>query len=63
MAPDGRLRSYVNLPNPYLGLLISSGKATIGELQTVLSVEDAYDLLEILAIDNHNQRILNADHH
>lgn len=30
------------------------------ELDTVLSAEDAYDLLEILNVDSHNNRVLNG---
>ncbi len=29
------------------------------ELETILSLRDAYDLLEIIMVDAHNQRILN----
>lgn len=38
--------------------MISFGKATLHELCTVYSVEDVYDLLEIVAVDNHNHRLL-----
>jgi hypothetical protein len=34
------------------------GKATLHELQTVYSLEDAYDLLEIAMIDDHNKKLL-----
>ena len=30
------------------------------ELSTVLSVEDCYDLLEIVAVDAHNARVIKA---
>ena len=36
--------------------MISSGKATLVELSTVLGIEDLYDLLEIIAVDAHNIR-------
>jgi hypothetical protein len=39
-----------------IGALISTNRATLAELQTVYGIEDAYDLLEILAVDNANQR-------
>lgn len=39
--------------------MISSGKATLHELQTIYSEEDLYDLLEIIVVDAHNQRTLN----
>jgi hypothetical protein len=32
--------------------------ATLYELQEVYGVEDAYNLLEILAVDRHNQNII-----
>jgi 4-diphosphocytidyl-2C-methyl-D-erythritol kinase len=33
--------------------------ATLHELDTVLGAADLYDLLEILAVDSHNQRVAN----
>lgn len=39
--------------------MISSGKATLHELDTVLSLEDVYDILEVISVDAHNQRLLN----
>lgn len=39
--------------------MISSGKATLVELDTVLGQEDLYDLLEVISVDAHNRRILN----
>ena len=33
---------------------MSSGKATLVELQTVLGVEDAQDILEVILVDNEN---------
>ena len=40
-----------------IGMLVSSGKATLIELQTVYGIKDAYDLAEIVAVDmaNHNK--------
>lgn len=38
-----------------LGLVISSRLASIVELDTVLSVEDVYLLLDVIAVDNHNK--------
>lgn len=38
--------------------MISAGKATLHELDTVYSVEDVYDLLEIMTVDAHNRRVL-----
>ena len=38
--------------------MISAGKATLHELDTIYSVEDVYDMIEVLRIDAHNRRIL-----
>lgn len=46
----------MNVP-PSIGIVISSGKATLAELDTILGAEDLYDLLEIIAVDAHNQRM------
>jgi hypothetical protein len=35
---------------------VSAKMATLTELQTVYGVEDAYNLLEILQVDIHNER-------
>jgi hypothetical protein len=37
--------------------VISAGRATLHELDTVYGIEDLYTLLEIVMIDNENQRI------
>lgn len=39
-----------------IGLPVSRGLATLAELQTVYGLEDAWDMLEIISVDNHNQR-------
>lgn len=31
--------------------------ATLGELDTVLGLEDLYDMIEVLTIDAHNERV------
>jgi len=36
--------------------VVSSGKASLAELDTVLGAGDLYDLLEIVVIDAHNAR-------
>jgi hypothetical protein len=36
-------------------MIVSSGKATLHELQTVYSLEDAYKLLEMAMVDLHNR--------
>jgi 4-diphosphocytidyl-2C-methyl-D-erythritol kinase len=45
-----------------IGALVSNRAATLHELQTVYGLEDAYDMLEIIAVDNHNQMSLNKEH-
>ena len=42
--------------------MISSGKATLAELQSVYGLEDMYDLIEVLMVDAHNRRIANEAH-
>jgi len=41
--------------------VISSRLATLAELDTVYGLEDVYDLLEVLQVDAHNSRVINAD--
>lgn len=40
-----------------VGTVISAGKATLLELQTVYGLQDVYDLLEIIQIDAYNDRL------
>lgn len=40
-----------------IGDAIAAGLATLHELQTVYSVEDVYDMLEVAVIDAHNRRV------
>jgi hypothetical protein len=50
-----------------IGLVVSQGKATLTELDTVYGSEDLADFLEIIMVDLHNERVArelgNADHH
>lgn len=39
--------------------MISSGRATLHELDTVYSVEDVYLMLEVVMVDAYNQRVVN----
>ena len=41
-----------------MGTIISHKLATLYELQTIYSYEDALDLYEIIAVNNHNENIL-----
>lgn len=38
--------------------MLSAGRATLQELSTVYGLEDLHDLIEIITIDAHNQRVL-----
>jgi hypothetical protein len=51
--------NYENVPR-VIGTLISSGQATLHELQTVYGVRDAYDMLEVVSVDIHNRRKIDA---
>lgn len=33
--------------------------ATVAELDTVLGLEDVYDILEVMSVDAHNRRAVN----
>ncbi|EIF30968.1 hypothetical protein BCh11DRAFT_06480 [Burkholderia sp. Ch1-1] len=41
-----------------IAVVCSERLATLVELQTVLGAEDLYNLLEIVAVDRHNARVL-----
>ena len=41
---------------------MSRGLATLYELQTVYGAQDAYDLYEIISVDNQNERIMTEKH-
>jgi hypothetical protein len=45
---------------PVIAALISSNMATLHELQTVYSVVDAYDMFEVLNVNNHNAAVARA---
>lgn len=51
-----KLVSPVNI-SPAINAIICSGKATYTELQEKLSVQDMYNLLEIVSVENFNQRV------
>jgi hypothetical protein len=42
-----------------IGTVVSKGLATLHELDTVYGTQDMYDMLEIIAVDTHNQNIIN----
>ena len=41
-----------------IGTLMSHDKATLDQLRTVYSVEDAYLMLEVIMVDIHNKKIV-----
>lgn len=49
--------AYPNVPR-LIGALVSNRMATMHELGTIYGAEDAYDMLEILNVDAHNQLAL-----
>lgn len=51
-----KLVSPVNISQT-INAIICSGKATYTELQEKLSVLDMYNLLEIISVENFNQRV------
>lgn len=51
---------YENVPAS-IALVVSAGLATLQELDTVYGQEDLYDLVEIIAVDRHNQRLTNKE--
>lgn len=44
-----------------MGVLVSRRLATLKELQTFYSLEDAYNMLEIIMVDNHNEHELTKE--
>lgn len=38
-----------------IGMIVSSGLATLAELQSVYGVRDAFDLAEVIGVDFHNR--------
>jgi hypothetical protein len=43
------------------GMVISKGKATLYELQSVYGVGDLFNLCEVIAVDAHNRRELSKE--
>lgn len=46
----------MNVPRT-IGAVISARLATMAEIETVLGMEDIYDLLEIITVDAYNKQI------
>lgn len=47
----------MNVP-PRIGMVVSARLATLAELSTVLCLEDLVDLIEIMTVDAHNDRVM-----
>ena len=47
---------YANVP-PLIAIIVTSKLATLYELQTVYGVKDAYDLMEIILVNNANSHV------
>jgi hypothetical protein len=54
----GVFSPYINVPQT-IGAIVSSRLATLTELDTVLGIEDLYDLLEVLSVDTYNKNLAN----
>ena len=52
-----RLLNYRNVPRT-IGMALSSNCATLHELQTVYSLEDLFDLLEVVMVDSYNTKVM-----
>ncbi|NBD02183.1 transcription elongation factor GreA [Burkholderia thailandensis] len=52
--------AYPNVPRS-IGAVVSRRLATLVELQTVLGQDDLHDLLEIIVVDSHNERVAAED--
>jgi len=52
-----------NCPNihPLIATIISSGKATIYELKTIYSVEDAFMIWEVISVDGYNEYAISQE--
>lgn len=51
------LKDYPNVPKT-IGAVLSCRVATYHELQSVYSLEDVYDMLEVVAVDAQNRTII-----
>lgn len=47
---------YLNIPTP-IAMVVSAKLATLHELDTVYSLEDMWDMLEVIAVDSHNSNL------
>lgn len=47
--------------SPLIGVIVSKKFATLHELETIYGGEDAYNLYEIIAVNNHNEELVNKE--
>ena len=50
----------MNVP-PTIGFVLSFDKSLIGPLSTTLGLEDLHDLIEVITVDAHNARVVEAN--
>ena len=50
---------YLNVPRS-IATVVSSRHATLHELDTVYSVQDLWELLEIITVDSYNTNLVNT---
>lgn len=55
-----RFAQVVNVPRT-IATAVSSEMVTLAELATVLSLEDLWDALEVVAVNRHNEAILQKE--
>lgn len=41
----------------FIGAIVASGKATLNELRTIYTLEEAFDLWEIIAVTRYNEHL------
>ena len=44
-----------------IGVVVSKRLATLFELQTIYSLDDAYDMYEVILVNNYNESVLLED--
>jgi len=52
--PKGPRVDFVNV-DPLVGAIVESGKATLQELKTVYTLEEALDIFEVIAVGRYNE--------
>ena len=47
--------------SPLIGVIVRKRYATLHELETIYGGEDAYNLHEIIAVNNYNEELVNKE--